>query len=334
MTKHPFDYFPDPPAGRRTCQLGFVLIDGFSSLCVSAMINPLRSANRELRYRAYSWDFLALNDDAITASDATLAKATLPLRTERRFDYLFVCSGIDTNPPERERINAALQRLSRQTRVFGSLCTGAFMLARAGFLDNKRFTMHWENIPAFSEEFPNLDVQPNLYIMDGNFWSGSGGLSSMDLALSIIAQDHDHRIASAVANQYQIDRVRPPDLDQRPFALEVYDTLPQNLQRAVSAMMVNMEIPLAVPEIAKTAGMTVRSLERGFQRHVGQSPARFYRKIRLNRARQLLWHSNLSILEVAILTGFPSPSHLSRLYQEQFGMRPSAERKPRGTGAV
>lgn len=211
--------------------------------------------------------------------------------------------------------------------MFGALCIGSFMLARAGFLDDYQFTLHWENQPAFSEEFPGLEVSPNLYVMDRDRWTGSGGLSSMDMALHIIAEHHGIAIANAVGNQYQVDRIRNASVGQRPYSLNQYETLPKPIQSAISIMIENMETTLPIPEVAQSAGKTVRSLERLFAKHLSSSPARYYRKLRLEKVRQLLWHTNLSILEIALMTGFPSPSHLSRLYQAEFGLKPSEDRK-------
>ena len=311
----------------RPCtRIGFLLIEQFSMLCIAALINPFRSANRELGYEAFVWDFITCTDGPAVASDGIEVKPTLDHDTNEKFDYFFVCAGMVTDPGHRAVLNATMKRVRWNSTVFGSLCTGAYMLARAGYLDGYRFTLHWENQPAFEEEFPDLEVSSNLYVMDRDRWSGSGGLSSMDMALNIIASDHGPGIAHAVGNQYQIDRLRSPEIGQRPYSLDEYETLPPSLQRAISVMMVNMESPLPIPEVASAAGKTVRSLERLCRRHLFSSPAKFYRKLRLEKARQLLWHTNLSILEIALMTGFPSPSHLSRLYQTEFGIKPSAER--------
>ena len=311
---------------RKTTRLGFLLIEGFSMLCVAAMTNPLRSTNRELGYEAYVWDFITCSDAPVTASDGIAVTPSLPHSTPVKFDYFFVVAGMECNPAYPAKLNATMRRISRNSTVFGALSTGAYMLARAGYLDGYQFTLHWENQAAFEEEFPELEISPNLYIMDRDRWSGSGGLSSMDMVLNIIALDHGHNVAHAVGNQYQIDRMRSPEIGQRPFSLDEYETLPAALQKAISVMMVNLETPLPIPEVASAAGKTVRSLERLCNRHLASSHARFYRKLRLDKARQLLWHTNLSVMHVALMTGFPSPSHLSRLYVNAFGIKPSAER--------
>ena len=315
-----------PPTDTKTVKVGFLLIESFSLLCVAAMTNPFRSANRELGHTAYSWEFLTPDNQPASASDGVPIQPTLDIKTTEKFDYFLVVAGIECDPPNRAALNAALQRLSRNSSVFGGICTAPFILARAGFLNDCEFTLHWENQPAFAEEFPHLEFSPNLYVMDGDRWTGSGGLSSMDMALSIIAIHHGQDIANAVGNQYQIDRVRGPSIGQRPFSLNRYETLPTALQSTIAAMMAHMETPLPIPVLASETGKTVRSLERLFKKHLGTSPAKFYRKLRLEKVRHLLWHTNLSVLEIAVMTGFPSPSHLSRLYQAQFGTRPSEDR--------
>lgn len=294
------------------------------------MINPFRSANRELGYEAFKWDFLTLDDQPVSASDGFEAKPTIPISSLQKFDYFFICSGLQTDPPNRAKLNAALQRLSKQSDIFGSLSSGAYMLARAGFLNGKDFTIHWENQTAFIEEFRDLNPSTALFVTDGKLWTGSGGLASMDMALKIINDAFGMKVANAVGNQYQIDRIRKPNIEQRPFFMADYETLPPKLHAAIKLMIENLEYPLSISELSETVGITVRSLERGFRQQLGNSPARHYRKMRLEKAKQLLWHSNLSILEISILTGFPSPSYLSRLYRQEYGVLPSDERK-RGT---
>lgn len=310
-----------------TYKVAYLLIEDFSMMCITTMINPFRSANRELGYDAFTWDFLTLDDMPVTASDGFEAKPTCLIKSTQKFDYFFACTGLQTNPPGRAKLNAALHRFSKQSDVFGGLCTASFLLARAGMLTGKEFTLHWENQSAFIEEFPDLIPSTALFVTDGDFWTGSGGLSSMDIALKIIHDTFGLKVANAVGNQYQIDRIRKPNIEQRPFFMADYDTLPPKLRSAVKLMVENLELPLAISEICDTVGITVRSLERGFKQQLGTSPGMHYRKMRLEKAKQLLWHTNMSILEVSILTGFPSSSYLSRVYRQEFGVLPSDERR-------
>jgi AraC family transcriptional regulator, glycine betaine-responsive activator len=316
-------YMPDHPKYK----VGYLLVEDFSMMCITTMINPFRSTNRELGYEAFQWDFLTLDNKTITASDGFEAKPTCAIDSTQKFDFFFVCAGLQTNPGSRAKLNAVMQRFSRQSDIFGGLCTASYMLARAGLLKDKDFTIHWENRSAFVEEFPSLLPSTALFVTDGNLWTGSGGLSSMDIALKMINDAFGLRVANAVGNQYQIDRIRRPNIEQRPFFMADYATLPPKLRAAMKLMIENLERPLSISELSDAVGITVRSLERGFKQQIGVSPGKHYRKMRLEKAKQLLWHTNMSILEVSILTGFPSPSYLSRLYRQEFGVLPSDERR-------
>lgn len=313
----------------KTLRIGYLLVEEFSMMCITSMINPFRSANRELGYKAIEWDFLTTDDQVSLASDGFEAKPSLPIDTAQPFDYFFICAGLETDPSNRSKLNAAMQRLSKQSNVFGALCTGSFLLARAGFLKDRNFTLHWEDQSYFVEEFPDLTPSTALYVIDEKLWTGSGGLSSMDIALKIISDEYGGHVANAVGNQYQIDRIREPNIEQRPFFLSDYQGLPPKMQTCMKIMLGNMEHPIAIPDIAKMIGITVRSLERAFQENMQTSPAKYYRKLRLEKAKYLIWHTNMSVLEISILAGFPSPSYLSKLYRQEFGVFPSKERKKR-----
>ncbi|MAD94135.1 MAG: hypothetical protein CML33_01395 [Rhodobacteraceae bacterium] len=111
--------------------------------------------------------------------------------------------------------------------------------------------------------------------------------------------------------------------------MDQYKTLPKPVKLAIEALLANMEVTLPIPEVADEAGKTVRSLERLFVRHLNTSPGQFYRGLRLKKVRQLLWHTNLSVLDIAMIAGVHSPSNLSWLYQKEFGLKPSDDHKQR-----
>jgi transcriptional regulator GlxA family with amidase domain len=212
--------------------------------------------------------------------------------------------------------------------VIGSLSAGSFILARAGLLDGYRCTIHWELQPAFIEAFPDLDCSPGLYVIDRDRWTGSGGVASMDMMLQLVERDHGPTLSRAVANQFQIDRIRNAAIPQRPGQLDRLDNLPSPLQKAIGLMMANIEAPLKVEKIAGLAGLQLRRMERMFKARIDTSPARFYRGLRLENARDLLLHTNLSTLEIGVLTGFSSSSHFAMAYQKHYGMRPTDARRP------
>ncbi|MEL6479522.1 MAG: GlxA family transcriptional regulator [Pseudomonadota bacterium] len=314
-----------------TTRLAFLLVPQFSMISVVSALEPLRAANRLSGQECYAWMLysdhggpaLASNGMEIATSgglaDLTEALASL--------DFVFVCAGLDPDPPGRTRLNAALTRAARSGATIGSLSAGTFLLARAGLLDGHRCTVHWEFQPAFEEAFPEIECTSGLYVIDGNRWTGSGGIIGLDMMLYLIEREHGPTLSRSVGNQFQIDRVRNAALHQRAGSLQEIETLPAPLQDAVTLMFAHIETPLKIAEIATHCDMNLRRLERLFKSHLDAAPAQFYRRIRLEKARELLMHSNLSTLEISFLTGFSSSSHFAMAYAREYGLRPTDTRR-------
>ena len=313
----------------RPTHVTFLLIEAFSMLSVASALEPLRQANRLLGREAYAWNLISHDGAPLAASNGMRVAAEGALTDEGKPDFLFVCAGLEADPPYRARLNAGLQKLARQGVVLGSLSAGTFILARAGLLNGYESTVHWEFQPAFQEEFPDLVSSPGVYVVDRDRWTGSGGITGMDMMLGLIERDHGETLSRSVGNQFQIDQIRNSAVHQRPGHLERLETLPEVVQQIVNLMLSNIEEPLRMDELAEIAGLNLRRMERLFNANLGCAPAQFYRQLRLEKARDLLLHTNLPTLEIACLTGFSSSSHFAMAYQRQFAMRPSETRRSR-----
>lgn len=307
--------------------IAFLLIEQFSMLSVASALEPLRQANRLLGDEAYKWHLISHDGAPKVASNGLTVSADHALGDLPQVSFLFVCAGLDADPPYRARLNAGLQRAVRRGITLGSLSAGTLILARAGLLDGYVSTIHWEFQPAFVEEFPDLVSSPGLYVVDRDRWTGSGGISGMDMMLHLIEQDHGSALSRSVGNQFQIDQIRNAEVTQRPGEMGRMAMWPPTLQRVVGIMMQTIEEPVRMDQLAVQAGLNLRRMERLFKAHLGLAPAQFYRQMRLERARDLLLHTNLPTLEVACLTGFSSSSHFAMAFHRQFGMRPSDVRR-------
>ena len=312
--------------------VAFLLLREFSMMSVVSSVEPLRAANRLSGKASYEWRFYSEDGQPIAASNGMIVNVTGGIRDIAEdpsgIDFLFVCAGTDPNPPNRARLHAGLRQCARAPLVLGSLSSGTFVLARAGLLDGYRCTVHWEFRPAFEEEFPDLEFSPGLFVIDRDRWTGSGGVAGMDMMLYLIERDHGPSLSRAVANWFQIDRIRNSAIHQRSGQLDRIETLPSPMQKAIELMMANIETPLKMDEIAEMAGLRLRRMERMFKSNLDTSPAHFYRGIRLEKARELLLHTNLSTLEIGVLTGFSSSSHFAMAFQKHYGMRPTDARRP------
>lgn len=323
----------DPAAGTRI--VTFLLVDGLSMMSLASAIEPLRSLNRLIDRQAWSWRLASLDGRVVAASNG------IPLPTEpadtaiKGADYLFVCGGLRIKSLDERRYLSILRKAARAGTAIGALSTGTYLLARAGLLDGCRSTIHWENRPAFQEEFPDLVCTDKLYEIDRDRLTCSGGTAAMDLMLHLIIERHGADLARRVANQFHHDRIRDARDRQSGGRQERMASLPPPLRMAVSLMQRHVEDTISIAEIARRTGKSPRQLERLFLRYLDVSPARYYVSLRIDHARELLLYSDRPILEVAIAAGFTSTSHFSQWFKRLQGVRPSQLRgRPPPTAGV
>lgn len=295
-------------------------------MSVCSAIEPLRAANRLLGRETYRWTLLSADGAPVRASNGIEVGVDGAIGGPLQADLVLVCAGLRANPEPQRAFTSALRRALARGAAIGAISTGAFVLARAGLLDGFRCTVHWEYRPAFLETYPDIDCTDALFEIDRNRVSCAGGVASMDLVLTLIAQDRGSDLSEAVANQFQLERIRSPRDAQRSGAIGALHGAPSALRRAVALMLAAAEDPLPIPEIARQVGLTPRQLERLFARDLATSPVRYYLGLRLERARELLLHTTMPVLDVAIATGFATGSHFSQCYRRRFAVTPSQAR--------
>jgi transcriptional regulator GlxA family with amidase domain len=254
--------------------------------------------------------------------------------TERAADMVFVCAGGNPALFDDKSTFAWLRRLARKGAAIGGISGGPYILAKAGLLRGARATLHWEHQPAFREAFPDVEVAPSLFEIDGNRITCSGGISALDMMVALIERDHGRQLAASVGDWFLHTHIRegfgPQRMDLR-YRLGVAD---EKLVSALRAMETNLETPLPREALARGVGVSLRQLERLFRRHVGHGIHTHYRMLRLDRARQLLRETTLAVLDVTLATGFASSSQFARAYRQAYGEPPSHTRnapEPRHT---
>lgn len=311
----------EAPAGTQIVTL--LLVEGFSMMSVASAIEPLRSLNRLVDREAWRWRLASLDGGVLAASNG------IPIPTEAAetalpgSHYFFVCGGLRIQSVDERRYLSILRKAARSGVRVGSLSTGTYLLARAGLLDGYRSTIHWENRPAFQEEFPDLVCTDKLYEIDRDRMTCSGGTAAMDLMLHLITERHGADLARRVANQFHHDRIRDERDNQSGGRLERMSSLPPAVRNALKLMQRHVEDTISIAEIAEKVGMSPRQLERLFLRYLQTSPARYYLSLRIDRARELLLYSDRPVLEVAIAAGFTSTSHFAHWFKKLQGVRPS-----------
>jgi len=310
--------------------ISFFLVPRFSMMAFTAAVEPLRSANRMSGCELYNWKVYSRDGQPVAASNRLQVIADAAIADIPHCETIFVCSGLDAHRFDDRAVFAWLRRLARQGAKIGSLCTGSHILARAGLLTGYRCTIHWEDLEGFEEAYPDIEVTDDIYEIDRNRITCSGGTASLDLMLHMVGMTHGQELAGKVSEQFIHDRIRDANDHQRMALQSRVGVSDPKLLAAIAEMETNLEEPLALPDIADTVGLSTRQLERLFKKHLGRTPSRYYREIRLNQARLMLMQGTSSILAIALASGFVSASHFSRRYREYFGRTPREERRSVG----
>jgi len=308
-------------------QFAFLLVDRFSMFSLAAAIDTCRSANRLLGHDYYSWKTVSADGEAVIASNGLPIKIDYSVADLPPVDILFVCVGVSTEFTGKSKVLAALRTWGRRGGSLGALSVGSYLLAEAGQLDGYRCTIHWENRAGFMERFPEIECTGNVFEIDRKRYTCAGVTTSIDLMLEIIRRDFGSNLANSVANQFQHERIRSAGDRQRVGPERDLTGKSEKLKKIVELMADNLDEPYSAVQLAKAAGLSVRQVERLFLRHLAVTPGRYYMRLRLERARELLRQTNMPILDVAIATGFTSHSYFAQSYRLQFGRPPSEERR-------
>ena len=245
----------------------FLLLDEFSQLPFSCAVETLRHANRFCGYSAYDWILAGQNGEFATASNGIEFKLDVGLEDTKRNDVIVVCSGLNINKHTTQPILNWLRKEARRGTQIGSICTATYTLARAGLLDGKRSTIHWENLDSFEEEFPDIDLQKTVFTMDGNRFTAAGGVSPIDLMLSIISKDISQDAANWVADQMIYNSARTEKDGQRLSIPTRIGVRHPKLANVIKMMEENIEEPISPSLLAQEVGMSTRQLERLFRRY-------------------------------------------------------------------
>ncbi|WP_137700476.1 GlxA family transcriptional regulator [Marimonas lutisalis] len=309
----------------------FVLMDQFTLLSFASALEALRIANRMSDRTLYEWRLAGEGGETVSCSAGTTFTMDMDLEEVGRDDTILLCGGINIQKATTKKLLSWLRREARKGPIIGGLCTAAYTLAKAGLLDGKRATIHWENQDSFTEEFDEVNLTKSVFVVDGNRLTTAGGTSSIDLMLKLIADDHGEELANAVADQLIYSSIRTDQDTQRLSVPTRIGVRHPKLSQVIQMMEQNIEEPISPSILAKEVGMSTRQLERLFRRYLNRSPKRYYMELRLQKARNLLMQTDMSVINVALACGFASPSHFSKCYRAHYDTTPYRERGSHAT---
>ena len=307
-------------------KIGFLLLNQFSMIAFASAIEPLRSANQQANKVLFNWVVASTDGSSSEASNGIKMHTENNLEDLQKCQIIFVCAGVKVRENTSKSILNLIRRLDRNGTIIGAICTGTYVMAAAGLLTSRRCTIHWEHIAGLSEEFPDLEITNDLFEIDGNRITCSGGTASLDMMLNLITQAHGASLAAEISDQFIHDRIREPSDRQRMELRARLGVSHPKLLAVVKIMEDNLEEPLVQTDIAIKTNLSTRQLERLFRKYLETTPTRYYLNLRLKRARHLLRQTSLTILSVALACGFVSASHFSKCYREYYNRTPRTER--------
>lgn len=309
-------------------QFTFLLLPSYSALTLSAAVSAMCEANRFSDTTLYQWRFVSLDGAPCPSAeflrfevDASLQDATI-----QSDEHVIIC-GNGLEYCHHKALIKWLKTAALRRAHLGGLGYGCYLLAAAGLLDGYSCTTHWDYVTSMQAAYPYIHLTPQLFVVDRDRFTCSGGNSVLDLMLYFIQRDHGTALSQAVASHLIHDRPRRAD-EKQPYTLptEIVQMQPK-LAEAISLMEANIEEIIPVEELSNYLKISIRQLERLFKKYLNCSPSQYYKTLRLTKAQQLLWQTNMSITEIALSCGFTSVPHFSKCFRQQFNLKPSNARQ-------
>lgn len=310
----------------KTQHVAFLLVEEFSHLAFSCAVEPLRIANLVSGEPLYEWSFGSENGESAVCSNGSVTLVHFGFDAVPKCDRLFALSGIHMRAHVTKPLLAALRRARVQGAAVGALCSGAWVLAEAGFLDGMQAAIHWEYHDSFMEAFPEVNLVRSVFVADEKHMTASGGTATADLMLHLIEREHGYDLAVAVADQMVYNAVRNATAEQKVSLQSRNGMRNKHLAKAIQIMHDHINEPISASIIAERIGISTRQLERLFGKYLNASPKKYFMEMRLERARNLLVQTEASVTEIALACGFESSGHFSRVYRAAFGVTPMLQR--------
>ena len=295
-------------------QISILLFDRFSNHCLANVLEPLRAANDLSSQQVFEWNIVVLGGQRVRSSSGLLLEADAQL-ADMRGDILMVMPSYGFLTHANVTSSRALRAAARRFDILAGLDTGSWLLAEAGLLDDYRATIHWDELDRFSERFSDIDVQKEAVIYDRDRITCGGASTAFALAMQMIEKQH------GAALRLRVEHLFSGAYAQRPVRRGGIAA------RAVDLMRAHIEAPLQIAQLAQQLGRSQKHLEQQMLARLGAAPQVIYRRIRLERARQLSLDTTISVAEISVRCGYQDASAMTRAFRSEYGTTPQALRR-------
>ncbi|MET0597695.1 MAG: GlxA family transcriptional regulator [Mesorhizobium sp.] len=299
-----------------------LVLDGSSIMCVASAVDPLRAANRISGETMFDWRTVSLDGEAPVTTSGLPVAVSGRFDPSARTDMLVMIGGFGTRDHAAPGLLGGIRRVAQSARAVGGVEAGTWLLGRAGLLEGRAATTHWEDMEDFAAAFPEADVRPDRYVIDGPVFTTGGASPTFDLMLHLIRMRLGMAVALDVASVFIYDQAKAATDAQPLVSLGRLDGWDPRLAQAIRLMEAHVDAPLTTAAIARRVGVTPRALELIFRRSIGETPGAYSLRLRLNAARRLVLDTRLAMADIAARTGFSSGAAFSRAFARSFGLPP------------
>lgn len=307
-------------------RIGFLLAPRFTLTAFAGFVDALRLAADEgdrSRPLLARWAILDATDGPVLSSCGASVAPNAPLDSPRDYDYVVVVGGLLHGG---QRVPARVTAFLRQAAAAGvklvGLCTGSFVLARAGLLDGHVACVSWFHREEFAAEFPDCRIVSNqMFVVDRDRLTCAGGTSVVHLAAHIIERTIG-RASAVKALRIMIEEQPLPARTLQPEQVLSVRSTDTVVHKAMLLLEQQLHSPDTIETLCGPLGIGRRQLERRFQQDVGLSPAEYRQRLRLERARWLLQNTDLDVTGVSVECGFQNGAHFARVVRKAFGFSP------------
>lgn len=308
-----------------------LVVDDCNTLSFAAVVDPMRATNRMAGRRLFDWHYYTATGTPAHLTSGIEVPGD-PLSRLDRCDLLLVIAGFNLERRATPALRAGLRRVAATGAAVAGIDGGPWLMAEAGLLDGRKATTHWEDLDRFATRFPNVTVLPDRFHIDGPAMTSGGAMPAVDMMLHLIGARFGDRLAARVAGAFIHDSAPDPARAQsRAGPRAGHDRL---TARASALMERTLDAPLPIPEIARHCGLSARALEQHFRRRLNTTPQAYYLSLRLTEALRLVTDTEMAVIDIALATGFSSPSSFARAFRSAHGRSARAVRKDRTSRPV
>ena len=314
---------------QKTIHIGFLIFPGFPMACLTSFIEPLRAANEISNETAFQWSLITEEDGKVTSSAQVGFDPDTTLDQVNGLDYLILLSA-PNNSFNLQSTPATLRIMFRHGVTMGAISGGVFPLMRAGLGTKTSISVHWCYRSAFEAEFQSVTASDQVVEIQNRLITASGAAAAFELALHMIETRLTVGIATEVAHWFQHPMMRKTNVRQSVPTYNVAGEntpLPDTIVKAIELFGQDMSQPITIADVANELDISPRHLERSFKRATGLSPSHYYRKMRMDAARQIIMYTNDRLSDVAANVGYVSVQVFNKHYQSAFGVNPREDRK-------